>query len=1264
MEACISTPNVFSDENAWRTISYKVNGMEVDDENIEAIHEVDKGGYIVKEWTQSIDFPAFLSDKSNHKLECFNQDPGLYAFVMDRDINHLEDESETSPRTAKVSETIVPIGLAYLDCSTLQVQKKCIVSRSQVSRGVSLSVELKQREPFFTEEESLKFEPFVINIDTLNDYPIRSDEHQNDALEACYIYGTIQIDSNVSRKILASPFMVDGTNSSKFENSDLLSNNESKDAQMDKIDTLNFLRVHNVGDRGYIRKGIPVQFRSCILPALWDERAFRELITGTTYQLKVFDENIFSRLITPKILETYNNMLPWNNGNLEGTGQSVSTGAEGKGRGKGPDPTHEIGVPNYFLPNGHPIHESDLYLIDRLWEVLEVGSKILRHGTARFRMEQMLSSAEDLLMDFARQRNPSEDKNFVVIRDDITAEVRLEKPSCPVRWKIPLNMSLRGALGKCSPENNGAGSSNDKEIINKKREWRHERFHQYTTHLALAVEYRRALGHPEVAPSVLGFYTLQGKRDADGAFLQTTTRTGLASTLLQTNTLRQTFNYIDESIVKKEKSKGVVEPTKEVQQRLQWTPFNRMVFLFRYDDDETLETISNAVSKVNLIALSGIQGTLRSYNFTPEEMSAAVNGDLDVICGFSLIDDSSRIIVIEGLAGPDKGMQKIYLSFPRLQPNSRSLKILCNPEVLFSERLYTSFGPDIKRIRIRDNLQKLAQKPEIYDRNQVSESCFEAIDKVMSLKSSSDLKTTRDMALFPQVNGLNELELLYGEAVSRIDLNGTLSENMRCGGTRSNSKVAAGTSKIIRTDTAVVSMPESEKMRKKTNDNPPSSCGKSRRYPLTEYWNKNFEDHLQSRLKHRHNFIMENALTRKRAIEQAAISRHLRDEEDKKVVQKIFGLEAVRDGKAKIHCMSNHSMNFKTLAQDNLKESFRGVKDITFTYSRDFVSQTICLGKDLSQSASYEEGKRFWLTPSGFMVNKPRTKKELLQHPKRPSEGRIEDLHIPFEEQGKDNRSNLLESSEENDSEKGFKTRFEVIKFFGMNNPIKFQRNIDVRKIGDNKKLPRGKSTGGGYGDVDKEYWRSIFNGGEAAVAKQKQEAAEEREKWREKVIVDSPSVKVSGFKIRDKSIPADRTKDILRDTPRRQWLKKLRDRKSITGKIDLSYQEAPFTAMNIGEWVPNASKNVMLRISDKSKFMTTADHKNGVNISPSARKAGKLGSQMGSEQDFVRFIDSKALMPRSKTIVVKKKVPLFSSDGITGSHDFIGDPRWRRPQT
>ena len=69
-----------------------------------------------------------------------------------------------------------------------------------------------------------------------------------------------------------------------------------------------------------------------------------------------------------------------------------------------------------------------------------------------------------------------------------------------------------------------------------------------------------------------------------------------------------------------------------------------------------------------------------------------------------VIDDDIRYIVIEGLGGPGQGMQGVCSDISSLalsssdhsssssSSSSSSLKILCDTEISFTSRLYSSFG--------------------------------------------------------------------------------------------------------------------------------------------------------------------------------------------------------------------------------------------------------------------------------------------------------------------------------------------------------------------------------------------------------------------------------------------------------------------------------------------------------------------------------------------------------------------------------------------
>ena len=58
LPTCMSTPNVLSADASWRTLSYVVNGGVVDDEKINVTNGIEKGGFMVREWTHLIEFPV------------------------------------------------------------------------------------------------------------------------------------------------------------------------------------------------------------------------------------------------------------------------------------------------------------------------------------------------------------------------------------------------------------------------------------------------------------------------------------------------------------------------------------------------------------------------------------------------------------------------------------------------------------------------------------------------------------------------------------------------------------------------------------------------------------------------------------------------------------------------------------------------------------------------------------------------------------------------------------------------------------------------------------------------------------------------------------------------------------------------------------------------------------------------------------------------------------------------------------------------------
>lgn len=75
------------------------------------------------------------------------------------------------------------------------------------------------------------------------------------------------------------------------------------------------------------------------------------------------------------------------------------------------------------------------------------------------------------------------------------------------------------------------------------------------------------------------------------------------------------------------------------------------------------------------------------------------DGTLNVVCGFMTIDEDSRTLVLEGTAGPHGGLTALLRRVSRVGPNGQTYRVLENPDVRFSRRLYSCFDADLKKVK-------------------------------------------------------------------------------------------------------------------------------------------------------------------------------------------------------------------------------------------------------------------------------------------------------------------------------------------------------------------------------------------------------------------------------------------------------------------------------------------------------------------------------------------------------------------------------------
>jgi hypothetical protein len=744
---------------------------------------------------------------------------------------------------------------------------------------------------------------------------------------------------------------------------------------------------------------------------------------------------------------------------------------------------------------------------------------------------------------------------------------------------------------------------------------------------------------------------------------------------------------------------------------LSHSPFTRIILKFPYVDDDTLRLLNEGLSAINHDALPNIQGSIRSYSLETLEKEEALKGTLDIISGFMILDDDVRLVVLEGLAKPNGGIMRFYTEYlPKLQDNTDTYSILCNPSILFSTRLYPDFCPDLKRIRIRGKLDKLAKKSEIYNHRQVDISCYEGIDLLMTLLSLKDMKSSKLFNIYPSADSLNKIELLYGEAISRTDMDGTLKKEFltsfkgkRNRNTRSSTTVGGGGSRPNSRGSSSPSRPGS---RPGTSESHPSSSKRGskpdfqqqqqqgaeeesqeeeedetsperRKRDFTDCRNPEFESYLQHRPTHRINHLKENIKKRKEAYLNALYRRERKQEQYKESLKKTYPSltdEEIAEGKyPSIHTYSTQSENYKIKAMNSLREEMKKNPTTVYTMSPDFISQTICIiDEDLylkkeinalnNSSSSSGVEKTNWLTAKGFLYPKPKTFQEIYEHPKKPTLTRIDDLKEPFLDILDKKPDKYSAGTDSLDMElftrreKNFHTQFHLDSTFGGLSEPQYEKDFELSKVGHPTDLPRGKMLNSTKKNTD--FFQSVFIGGEKQQQMIKEAEEREKKEWESKVVVETKSFQVGHFVIHDKPLQFERYDNILRDPPKKKVLKDLYEKKGYETTPLSVFVDEPYAAKNsnntIGrDYCPEKFMTAKLLPTLNNQLTTEKDKKEETSVSKTRRTL----NQSNKPQDFVRYLNPDTIKGDLYSKVVKTKHAAIDKTGFSG-------PYWEAPSS
>eukprot|EP01040_Poterioochromonas_malhamensis_P016012 gene16012-18063_t len=522
-----------------------------------------------KKYSASYEYKFDAEFPTNEDLKNFHQDPGIYFFFQT-----VQDT------------TLKPLDLLYIDCSMLLLESTTVSSERLLGTDYEVIVKVNNLKPLKPMPDLLPLEPIVLSMKYLNNFPLYDHEDRKKSLENVYFYSSLQMSGNEFRPFFGFP-----CNTITSQNKTLENTMQTVPNEISFNNTLSSTMKDEIKDQDKF----PLGLNTVLLPGLYDLHHYHDLLKSTTFSVQVHQEDLIARAFSSANIEAY---IVLGNEEPGGLGLPGSAPIPAPTNKKGSASGAAVVAGSPFTPIPVKALKSDTHLLTNIKQALEQSKRIRNHGCAKFRLEQLLSKSNDLLLKFALKRDASlTEKDQISIKENLIAAVRLEKPSHPEKWDLPADMSLKKALvaAREKEEQLKLNSSGDTSTVKlfkaSKRQPRYELFLSNNTNISMKARLIRKLDNSahdfDSALPVINAQTLQDPK----------------------MTIRPGQDFSKSVRVNQEKLQNLSE--EDVLSILSHTPFTRMIIRFPYQDDETLRAINEGINQINHAALPNIQGTIR-----------------------------------------------------------------------------------------------------------------------------------------------------------------------------------------------------------------------------------------------------------------------------------------------------------------------------------------------------------------------------------------------------------------------------------------------------------------------------------------------------------------------------------------------------------------------------------------------------------------------------------------------------------------------------
>eukprot|EP00435_Cladocopium_sp_Y103_P050591 s77_g15.t1 len=182
--------------------------------------------------------------------------------------------------------------------------------------------------------------------------------------------------------------------------------------------------------------------------------------------------------------------------------------------------------------------------------------------------------------------------------------------------------------------------------------------------------------------------------------------------------------------------------------------FARLVVVVDYRKTTVVKQLLQTVQQHNAEAMEldiGQARAIATVKLDDEQKKL----DLDILTGFIVMDRRARIIVVECLRD-GKALSRLLEVLP--EENTNKLKVMFNPELGFSKRLYVDFNLVLKQVKLRQSLDGLTQRPDLC----LPSKC-DVAERIHVLKL---------MNSFPSAVCIEDIETQYGDFVNERELHG------------------------------------------------------------------------------------------------------------------------------------------------------------------------------------------------------------------------------------------------------------------------------------------------------------------------------------------------------------------------------------------------------------------------------------------------------------------------------------------------------------